>query len=201
MSRWYRFLYRLGITPWESDTETLGSQIDALLSAEEAHRTPPYGTAVDLGCGMGRWSIVMARRGWNVVGIDVVPRAIDAARRNAGSAGVDVSFIAGDVTALGEAGLEPGVSLFLDVECFNHLDDLQRQSVGEGIDTLASPDASVLLLTWRPARRGPLPPGADEDDILTALPGWRITGTEDYAGEMPPGLRDAAPRWYRLERS
>lgn len=201
MSRWYRFLYRLGITPWESDTETLGSQIDGLLNAEEAQRTPPFGTALDLGCGMGRWSIAMAKRGWNVVGIDVVPRAIDAARRNARSAGVDVSFVCADVTALRDAGVNPGVSFFLDVECFNHLDDPQRRSVGQEIDALASPTASMLLLTWRPARRGPLPSGADEDDILTALPGWQITRTEDYAGDMPPGLRKAAPRWYRLERS
>lgn len=201
MSRWYQFLYRFGITPWESDTETLGSQIDALLGAEEAQRAPPYGTALDLGCGTGRWSIAMAGRGWNVVGIDVVAQAIDVARRNARSAGVDVSFIRGDVTALREAGVHPGVSLFLDVECFNHLDDQQRRSVGQEIDSLASPDATALLLTWRPARRGPLPPGADEDDILTALPGWVLTRTEDYAGDMPPGLRKAAPRWYRLERS
>lgn len=62
MSRWYRLLYRFRITPWESDSETLGSQIDALLTAEEAHRTAPYGTAVDLGCGMGRWSNAMAGR-------------------------------------------------------------------------------------------------------------------------------------------
>ncbi len=201
MSRWYRFLYRFGITPWESDTEALGPQIDALLGAEEAQRTAPYGTALDLGCGTGRWSIAMAKRGWNVVGIDVVPQAIDAARRNARSAGVHVSFICGDVTELEDVGVDPDVSLFLDVECFNHLDDLQRRRVGHGIDSLASPDANVLLLTWRPARRGPLPPGADEDDILTALPGWQVTRTEDYVGEMPPGLRKAAPRWYRLERS
>lgn len=201
MSTWYRFLYRFGITPWESDSEALGAQIDALLGAEEAERTPPYGTALDLGCGTGRWSIALGKRGWNVVGIDVVPRAIDAARRNARAADVDVSFIRGDVTALREAGVEPGVSLFLDVECFNHLDDRQRRRAGQQIDSLASPGASMLLLAWRPARRGPLPPGADEGDILTALPGWEITRKEDYAGDMPPGLRKAAPRWFRLERS
>jgi SAM-dependent methyltransferase len=201
MSHWYRFLYRFGITPWESDTETLGSQIHELLDEEEERRTPPYGTALDVGCGTGRWSIAMAKRGWSVVGIDVVPRAIQSARHNARSAGVDVSFIRGDVAALREAGVKPGISFFLDVECFNHLDGRQRRHVGEEVDAVTTEDASGLLLTWRPARRGPLPAGADADDIADAFPGWQVAEAGEYAGEMPPGLRKAAPRWYRLNRS
>jgi SAM-dependent methyltransferase len=62
-------------------------------------RRPPYGSALDLGCGSRRWSIELARRGWQVVGVDVVAKAVRRARRRAQDEGVDVTFVEGDVTA------------------------------------------------------------------------------------------------------
>lgn len=201
MSRWYRFMYRVGFTPWESDTETLVSQLGGLLDREEAGREPPYGRALDLGCGTGRWSVELARQGWEVVGVDVVPKAVDAARRRAEAAGVDVEVVEGDVTALRDAGVDSTFSFVLDVECFNHLGDAQRRAVGREVDALASPDATALLLVWTPARRGPLPPGANRDDLHAAFPEWQILDEQPYEGRLPRPLRSVAPRWYRLARS
>lgn len=201
MSRWYRFLYRVGFTPWESDTESLATQIGSLLTVEEATRHARYGRALDLGCGTGRWSVEMAQRGWDVAGVDVVPRAIAAARRRAAAAGVEVDFVEGDVTTLREAGIGAGFSLFLDVECFNHLADTQRQTMGREVDAIATEDASMLLLVWTRARRGPLPPGAGSADLRSAFPGWAIVDQHPYEGEMPRPLQSAAPCWYRLSRT
>ncbi len=201
MSRWYRFWYGVGVTPWESDTPTLAGQIDGLVADVEARRGGPDGRALDLGCGTGRWSIALARRGWQVTGVDVVPKAIRAARRRADEAGVDADFLCGDVTALRDAGLATGFSLLLDVECFNHLDDDQRGAVGREIDALATDDAELLLLAWTRARRGPLPPGVDHPDLRRTFPRWRIAEERPYDGELPAPLRRAAPTWYRLVRS
>src|SRR2546421_9679473 len=118
-------MYRVGFTPWEWDAATLTPEIGTLLAFEEARSEPPYGSALDLGCGTGRWSVELARRGWSVVGVDVVPKAIHSAQRRARQAGVDVAFVAGDVAALRHAGVGTGFSFFLDVECFNHLSDSQ----------------------------------------------------------------------------
>lgn len=201
MSRWYRFLYRVGFTPWESDTAALTSQVTSLLALEEARREPPYGPALDLGCGTGRWSVELARRGWRVVGVDVVPKAVRAARQRAQAAGVDVAFFEGDVTALRDTGVGSGFSFFLDVECFNHLDDSERQVMGREVEAIASADAILLLLVWARARRGPLPPGASPEDLVTAFPGWHIDEERPYEGELPRPLRHVAPRWFRLVRS
>lgn len=201
MSLWYRFLYRFGFTPWESDTATLAPQISTLLAFEEARREAPYGPALDLGCGTGRWSVELARRGWQVVGVDVVPKAVLAARRRAQAAGVDVELFEGDVTALRDAGVGSGFSFFLDVECFNHLNDSQRQAMGREVDAIASADATLLLLVWARARRGPLPPGASREDLKTAFPGWQIVEEQPYEGDLPRPLKNVAPRWFRLARS
>lgn len=201
MSRWYRFMYRVGFKPWEQDSATVGRQLDGLLAREEAGRGSPYGRALDLGCGAGRWSVELARRGWRVVGVDVVPRAIESARRRASEADVDVAFFEGDVTALRSAGVGSGFSFFLDVECFNHLSDAQRAAVGREVNAVASPDATMLLLVWTRARRGPLPPGASRNDLTTAFSGWQIVDEHTYEGELPRPLKNIAPRWYRLARS
>lgn len=200
VSRWYRFWYSVGFKPWESDTATLAPQLRQLLTSVEAERQVPYGLALDLGCGTGRWSVELAQRGWGVVGVDVVEKAVRAARRRAHAAGVDASFFEGDVSALRRAGVEGQFSLFLDVECFNHLNDSQRWAMGREVDALASPEASLLLLAWVRARRGPLPPGANQDDLLTAFPQWRIVQEQPYQGVLPRPLRGVMPQWYRLIR-
>lgn len=201
MSRWYRFMYRVGFTPWEQDAEEVGGQLESLLAREEEGRNPPYGPALDLGCGTGRWSVELAQRGWRVTGIDVVPRAVESARRRAQEARVDVTFFEGDVTELRSVGLGSGFSFLLDVECFNHLKDAQRAALGREANAVASPDATMLLLVWARARRGPLPPGARPSDLTDAFPGWQIVDEHAYEGELPRPMRSIAPRWYRLARS
>jgi SAM-dependent methyltransferase len=194
-------MYQVGFKPWEQDSATVGQQLDSLLAREEAGREWPYGPALDLGCGTGRWSVELAQRGWRVVGVDVVPRAIESARRRALEADVAVAFFEGDVTALTSAGVGSGFSFLLDVECFNHLSDAQRAAVGREVNAVASPDATMLLLVWARARRGPLPPGANPTDLTTAFSGWEIVDEHAYEGALPRPLANIAPRWYRLARS
>jgi len=201
LNRYYRFLYRVGFTPWEQDADSLAPQLSGLLTLEEARRPYPYGSALDLGCGTGRWSVELATRGWQVTGVDVVPKAVATARRRAETAGVEVAFFEGDVTALRDAGIGSGFSFLLDVECFNHLNDSQRLAMGREVNAVASNDATMLLLGWAPARRGPLPPGVDQDDLTTAFPGWQIVQEQPYEGELPRPLKNIAPRWYGLTRS
>jgi SAM-dependent methyltransferase len=201
VSRYYRFLYRIGFTPWEEDTESTSIELASLLDAEEGRREPPYGPALELGCGTGRWSVLLAERGWRVTGVDIVPKAIEAARERARAASVDVSFHLADVTVLSDAGIGSGYSFLLDVECFNHLNDSQRQAMGREVNEVAADDAKMLLLAWSRAWRGPFPPGANRDDISSAFSGWRIVEERPYSGDLPWLVKRANLRWYSLERT
>jgi methylase of polypeptide subunit release factors len=94
-------------------------QISALFAREEAGRQPPYGQALDLGCGSGIWTVKLAARGWQVTGVDFVPKALRRARERAQKDGVEVRLIEGDVTALTTTGVGSGFRFLVDFGCFS----------------------------------------------------------------------------------
>jgi SAM-dependent methyltransferase len=202
MSLFYKIAYRLGITPWERASETHGHLIAALLDREEAERKLPYGSALDLGCGTGFWAVELARRGWQVVGVDNVPKALSAARERAEAAGVEVRFVLGDVTALQDAGIGSGFRFLLDLGCFHGLNDKQRVTMGREVNAVAASDGVLLELVWAPAHRGPLPRGASRVDLEAAFRGWEVVGEDALdASALPSFLKNVAPRCYRLRRA
>lgn len=204
MSLWYRILYEIGLTPWEEDPSDgpAAEQIARLLDSEENGRERPFGRALDLGCGTGIWSVRLAQRGWEVTGVDIVPKAILQARDRARESGTKVRFLEGDVTALRAAGTGSGFRFVLDFECFNHLNDVQRRAVGREVNAVTTPDATMLMLVWDPGRRGPLPPGAGPREIASAFEEWDVIDEETYAATstLPWWLKDTGLHFYRLHR-
>ena len=91
MSLFYKFAYWGGFKPWEHMTLLpIADQISSLFDREERERQPPYGPVLDLGCGSGIWSVKLAARGWEVTGVDIVPKALRIARKRAREASVEV---------------------------------------------------------------------------------------------------------------
>jgi SAM-dependent methyltransferase len=201
MSIAYRILYRVGFTPWEQMAKApVADQIAALFAREEAGRQPPYGPALDLGCGSGIWAVELARRRWQVTGVDFVPKALRRARARTEQAGVEVRLLEGDVTDLGAAGVGSGFQLLLDFGCFHdELTDDQRRAEGREATLAAAPGATLLMMSWMPGRRGPLPRGASREDIQAAFPEWKLIDDEAMEISDAPGyVRRAQPRFYRL---
>lgn len=198
-----RILYRVGYTPWERLADLpAADQIAGLFAREEAGRQPPYGAALDLGCGSGIWSVRLAERGWDVTGIDLIPRALDRARQRATAARVDLRLVRGDVTTLEDAGVGSGYRLLLDFGCFHdRLTDAQRAAEGRGVSAVAAPDASLLLLAVAPDPGRVGSRGASRRDVEAAFPGWSIVDDVpmDTTG-APAILQRTDPRFYLLRR-
>jgi SAM-dependent methyltransferase len=196
MSR-YALFYRFGLTPWERYRTAAAASIEALLDREEAERSRPLGRALDLGCGRGQYTPELARRGWEAVGIDYVPRAIDAANRRAFSGAI---FVVGDVTDLAPADLGM-FDFFFDVGCFQGLSSEQRLAEGRGVSALANPGATLLMLAFQPTSMRSLAGGVSEADVEAAFPGWEMLSVEpaDTAGLGWP-MNKTSPQWYRLRR-
>jgi SAM-dependent methyltransferase len=193
----YARMYRLGMTPWEKYGAAAAASIAAVLNREQDDRGRPLGRALDLGCGRGQFTPELARRGWQAVGVDYVPAAVDAANRR----GTDgVSYVVADVTNLAAAGLGC-FDFFLDVGCFQGLDAGQRPAAGQAVSALAKPGATMAMLAFGPSRYRRLVGGVSQGEVEAAFPGWTLLTTEpaDTAGLGWP-MNRTAPQWYRLRR-
>ncbi len=200
----YKLAYALGFHPWE-DAESdppFVAKAGAVFDREEEGRKAPYGQALDLGTGSGIWGIELARRGWQVTGVEIVEKALRRARERIESSGVGMRLVHGDVTALEAADIGSGFRLLLDTGTFHGLTGPQREAMGKGVSAVAAPDASVLLLVW-PSRRRPLIRGASRGEVEQAFPGWRVAAIEPSHFSVPKPLElllRPDEHWYRLRR-
>lgn len=203
MSLFYKFQYLVGLTPWERmPSLPIGKQAVAFLEREEGGREPPYGRALDLGCGTGFWSVRQAQFGWDVTGIDIVPKAVRTARKRARSAGVEAVFVEGSITDLTAAGVGSGFRLILDFGVVHGLPPEQVRAVSREVAAVATEDATLLMYAFSPGHRGPLPRGISREEIEHAYDGWTITDEQafDLTG-APRFVQKAHPSFYRLRRN
>ena len=190
----YAWMYGFGITPWERYGRGSAASIARLLDREESERPRLLGRALDLGCGRGQYTPELARRGWEAVGVDHVPSAIEAARRKRTSGAV---YVVGDVTDLpAELGT---FDFFLDIGCFQGLHREQREAEAEGVTALARPGATLLMLAFGPTWMRSVMGGVSQGEVEDAFAEWETLTVEpaDTAGLGWP-MNRSSPQWYRL---
>ena len=200
----YQLAYAIGFHPWE-DAATdppFVARAAQMFDREEEGRQPPYGRALDLGTGSGIWGIELAKRGWQVTGVDLVEKALRRARARVRSAGVEMKLVQADVTALRRAGIGDGFRFVLDTGTFHGLQPEQQIAMGREVTAVCAPDATMLLLVW-PRRIRPLIRGAYRAEVEAAFAGWEITDVEPSHFSLPRVLQAILrpdEKWYRLRR-
>jgi ubiquinone/menaquinone biosynthesis C-methylase UbiE len=90
--------------------------------------SPPARVA-DLGCGTGTLSVLLAKAGYDVTGVDYAPKMLEVARRKTSAAGVSVRFV------LGDASTPPLAHGAFDVALARHV-------------LWAMPDPSAAVMAW-----------------------------------------------------
>ena len=133
------------------------------------------GKAIDIGCGTGTNVIALAQAGWQVTGVDFVPRAIKMAKRKTQKAGVQAELFVRDVTDL--KGITGPFDLALDIGCFHSIGDKKANYLSE-LDRILAPGGHWLMYGFfSPDQSGPGLVEADLDLIPASLTQvWRQDG-------------------------
>ena len=157
----FRVLYRLGFTPW--DGHPLAKSLRDLVEGNGATPLPPA-TALDLGCGTGDNSIYLAQHGWQVTGVDFVPKALDKARLKAATRQAPVNFVHADVTQLSLEDVDNDFALIVDNGCLHGMSDEDRDAYVCEVTAVAAPQARLLLCEFIPGGSFGVP-GIDPADV------------------------------------
>ena len=156
---WYRDAFHAGTAslPRSEHTE---EDVDLVLAALEP---PPGARILDLACGAGRHAIELARRGFEVVGVDISAELIEVAVAEAELQEVDTEFIQADLRDLTFAdefevvlNLHDGAIGYFEDDEQNHrtFETIARALRGGGRNLAQVPSASfagehVPERTWK----------------------------------------------------
>ena len=95
----FRFIYSRESAAWaRRRDEPQHRELVERTADELASVVAPPGPVADLGCGPGAHALALARRGYDVVGVDGSPRTVEVARTRAARDEVDARFEVHDVS-------------------------------------------------------------------------------------------------------
>lgn len=164
-------------------------------------------TVVDLGCGMGTFTIEAARNGATAIGIDMMAPALAAAGRVASVEGVDALFVRADAAKLPIAAARADVVIAADLT--EHLDDITLSRVLVEARRILRPGGRLVLYTPEPTHifeqlreKGILSDG-DPSHIGLRTAGELADAVRRAGFELEPVrfLPSHLPGWNLLERS
>lgn len=161
--------YKTRTAPW-----VIGAPQPAVVDLERSGRI--QGTVLDVGCGTGEHTILLTRLGYDVLGVDAAPTAVEQARENAAGSGVDARFEVADAMSLGD---EPRYDTIIDSALFHIFDDSDRARYVASLRAVCRPDALVHVLALSDKGRG-FGPQVSETVIREAFTaGWALEALDE----------------------
>lgn len=143
MKKWaYELIYRL--IPVEIIFGS-SSKIEGFIDAAIEGRIERC-KAITLGCGTGRETIYLAKKGFEVIGVDFSTTAIKKARRRTRAEGIEVQFIVDDLTDLQH--VHGKFDLATDFGALNDMSQQARDCYMENVLPLISPGGHYLMFCF-----------------------------------------------------
>jgi len=180
--------YREGNLPW--DTGHPSSELQRVVSA---HAIRP-GRALDIGCGTGTNSIWLAEQGFDVLGIDVAPLAVERAEHKARAVGASARFITGDILALSDRDLPASAGpfeFFFDRGCYHAVRRSEPTRYAASVAQHLAPGARGLILTGNSREpHEPGPPVVSEQELRAELgTHFEFLDLHEFRFDEAPGVR------------
>jgi 2-heptyl-1-hydroxyquinolin-4(1H)-one methyltransferase len=124
-----------------------------------------HGDVLDVGCGEAAISLYLAVRGYNTVGVDLSPTAIELARREAQQRGLtNARFEVADISTL--TGHDGRFGTIVDSTLFHSIPVEARDGYQRSIARAAAAGASYFVLVFDKAALPESPPNAVTADEL-----------------------------------
>lgn len=181
--RTFQESYERGTPPWVLD----GPQPAVVDIADEV-----AGTVLDVGCGAGEHTILLASRGVDVLGVDAAPAAVALARSRADAAGVPARFAVADVFDLG-AAVDLPVDTVLDSAVLHVFSPADRERYAAALAEAVRPGGTVhvLVLAVADHSSGPM---MTEDEVRGSFAGpqWSLEVLERSVYRARANAEDAA---------
>ncbi|MBW2636209.1 MAG: class I SAM-dependent methyltransferase [Deltaproteobacteria bacterium] len=139
-----------------------------------AKRGKIAGRVLDVGCGAGDTIIYLARKGYEVMGIDFVPKAIDITSRKAEKAGLTIPLLVHDALRLDE--LNETFDTIIDAGLFHNFSDGDRKRYAESLASVLKKGGSYYMLCFSDTQGGFVGPRrvSKEEIYRTFANGWEV---------------------------
>jgi 2-polyprenyl-3-methyl-5-hydroxy-6-metoxy-1,4-benzoquinol methylase len=115
--------------------------------AADVLRLPTGARVLDLACGWGRTTLVLAQRGYAVTGFDLSPELLEIAQRLTSVAGMAVPFYQGTMRALPDLGTFDAVTAFYDDSLLSFEDEADVCAALHGVAGMLRPGGGLLFGT------------------------------------------------------
>ena len=148
---------------------------------------------LDVGCGTGEHTLMLAERGFDVVGLDISPAAIERARAKARIRGLDPQLVVGDALALERLNRRFGS--VIDSGMFHTLDDESRAGYVRSLSAMVEPGGRVYLMCFSEQTPGISGPRrVTQEEIRAAFAdGWTVEAIEAEFFEVRPEFGPGMP--------
>jgi SAM-dependent methyltransferase len=139
---------------------------------------------LDAGCGSGELAIYAAGKGYDVLGVDFSPKAVEQADARAREARSGASFAARDMLSLAGSGLR--FNTVLDCCFFHVLDDPGREKYEQTLKKIVGPGGAIYMLGFAKQFPGAGAPRAvtRQDIERTFADSWTIVSVEESQVEV-----------------
>jgi SAM-dependent methyltransferase len=124
--------------PWHS-----GDPATLLVDAVNQRAQP--GRALDLGCGTGVFSVFLAKHGYQVTGLDFIPKAVTMARERAEKENVDVTLVLANLL---EWDANQQFDLILDSGCLHTIRASNMERYKKRLLGWLAPEGDFILAHW-----------------------------------------------------
>ena len=152
-------LYQQNEALWD-----LGQVAPPFASFLESSAAPPPGSLAVLGCGRGHDAVFFAQKGFQVVGFDFAPSAIQGAAETAKKAGVSLELVQQDLFELIPKYAHQ-FDYVLEHTCFCAIDPARRGEYVQVVRNLLRPGGQFIALFYAHGQPGGPPYTTDSEEI------------------------------------